>query len=829
MPRSTSPSIPVGMLMLAAALAGTIACGSNKLQSGHVQDEAMRANRTAASMPAADEDYFHDMDGGLALTREEVMGRNMWLVWTGGNDRFWDTISRHQLRHARLPQDGLVAPGDAKYRTAATTGGSTSASSTSPASEGRPGPIPNRYGLWLDVRDPALPARPVRQRDEVPGRRRSARAARRCPSARTTASQPGSSGCACSRTRTSTRRRGRTGTRSATTATRATTSRGISSGRTASACRARSATSARIRSSRRPIPRTRAGRTSSSNVGAQYFWVDRIFNWQGDDNDDELLLPAVPHVRPGTLDTSLVSTDNINNPRTMNAVYQLGPRMGLAKKWGKETLAGGGLNNRQFNEFVPPSDPLAQFFQAPTTTWTPRVLKDGSDSVGALGALNRVYINIGMFSEEWLLHFRPLIGGTPISPIEIAVARKNSAYWDATELQTPYMARFFLKSTAPHHLKDAPGGSRLSDRGRGDARRRARWCSPSGARAATRARLPPLPAGLDLENCNGKDYLGCWDQYWAWTKTDEFKNQMRADRRSPTTSSTDNYLSTELRVPVTLLQTNVCSPIATNAIARQHLGQLLVAVLQGAAVGRHDEGPESVHRRRVPTSRCPAAAAASRGRPRSSAPGPRRRSCRTTRVGPFDPSPSVEARMRVFQDVDRADALAGTAREGHDLRATRPAPGVGNIDRTTAPSYIWVPAGYIPDGLRNRCSASASGCSRCCSANGEVTIGPIPEGHAGQPAGERRPHGRRPAARTSGSSTSEAARSTCSIRAKHDLKDGTNIFENQEIIGRDARRSASAPTSSSTRATTSARTCMADEPGLSDADKRALIAFLKTF
>ena len=37
--------------------------------------------------------------------------------------------------------------------------------------------------------------------------------------------------------------------------------------------------------------------------------------------------------------------------------------------------------------------------------WTPRVLKDGADSVGALGALNRVYLNIGLFSEEWLLHF----------------------------------------------------------------------------------------------------------------------------------------------------------------------------------------------------------------------------------------------------------------------------------------------------------------------------------------------------------------------------------------------------------------------------------------
>ena len=54
----------------------------------------------------------------------------------------------------------------------------------------------------------------------------------------------------------------------------------------------------------------------------------------------------------GSLDTSLVSTDNINNPRTMNAVYYLGPRMGVAKQWGKGTLAGGDLNNKQFNDFV---------------------------------------------------------------------------------------------------------------------------------------------------------------------------------------------------------------------------------------------------------------------------------------------------------------------------------------------------------------------------------------------------------------------------------------------------------------------------------------------
>ena len=33
------------------------------------------------------------MDNGLALTPDEVKGRNMWLVWTGGNDRFWDRLT----------------------------------------------------------------------------------------------------------------------------------------------------------------------------------------------------------------------------------------------------------------------------------------------------------------------------------------------------------------------------------------------------------------------------------------------------------------------------------------------------------------------------------------------------------------------------------------------------------------------------------------------------------------------------------------------------------------------------------------------------------------
>ena len=33
-------------------------------QPGKVKDEALAAGREAESFPAADEDYFHDMDGG---------------------------------------------------------------------------------------------------------------------------------------------------------------------------------------------------------------------------------------------------------------------------------------------------------------------------------------------------------------------------------------------------------------------------------------------------------------------------------------------------------------------------------------------------------------------------------------------------------------------------------------------------------------------------------------------------------------------------------------------------------------------------------------------
>ena len=143
--------------LMLTAVVSTIACGGGKPRAGTVLDEAMLAKRTVESFPAADEDYFHDMDGGAALTKEQIQGRNMWIVWTGGNDRFWDTISVSTLgtfdllktasshpklgygRHNRFKFLGLI---------------------NEPCYKEATGPDPNRFGLWLDVRDPSCPPDP---------------------------------------------------------------------------------------------------------------------------------------------------------------------------------------------------------------------------------------------------------------------------------------------------------------------------------------------------------------------------------------------------------------------------------------------------------------------------------------------------------------------------------------------------------------------------------------------------------------------------------------------------------------------------------------------
>ena len=322
------------------------------------------------------------------------------------------------------------------------------------------------------------------------------------------------------------------------------------------------------------------------------------------------------------------------------------------------------------------------------------MLKDGADSVGALGALNRVYLNIGLFSEEWLLHFNPLIGGKRTTPIQIKLARENSSYWGATEGQTVDMALFFLKSTGPHLLKDAPGGAAYLTRDRREAAAAAARSSPSAAPAATRARPRGPRHARPARAARAPGISSASRRYWRWTKTDDFKRRMR-DIVTRDDFLTDNFLASEVRVPVTLLETNACSPLATNAIRDNIWDNFSSETYKNLpSVGEitvHHPITGAPYQYRMPAGGRGYTRPASLVSVWSTAPFLLNNS-----VGHFEGSPSVEARMRSFQDSIE-QLLWPELREYDELLGTK-VPGL--IDRTTAPSYLRVPAGYLPDFLQ---------------------------------------------------------------------------------------------------------------------------------
>jgi hypothetical protein len=702
------------VVVVAGVVLGAIAAVKALWPHPAIRDEALVAGRTADTFTAAPEDYFHDMDGGVALTPDEIKGRNTWIVWTAGNDRLWDvltttsygaldflkTLSSHPMlpnsRDNRWNYLGLV---------------------NEPCFEKATGPDPARYGLWLDKRvsGPDCPPDPFEDASKYPGVKSGAR---------------GSTMDAGSYY----------GYATGVVGLRLFPNPAFDANAAKQWDPTRYYTDPSYYNRRDLIRPYRVGMSCgfchvgpnpvnppadpenpkwanlSGNVGAQYFWVDRIFMFKPDERS--FIWQLFHTSRPGTLDTSIVSTDSINNPRTMNALYLTGPRVLHAKRWGQEKLAGGELDNRQLNDYVPASSPLASFYQPPDTVWTPRVLKDGADSVGIMGALNRVYINIGTDSEEWLTHFNPLVGGKPITPITIKSARANSAYFAATENQTFDMAQYLIKIGTPHHLADAPGGKAYLTTDDTVLTRGKVVFAETCARCHS-SKLPATVAALDPNGCAGPQYLTCWDAYWESTKTPEFKAQMR-DIVLAKDFLDDNYLSTDLRVPVTLLHTNACSPLATNGIRGNIWNDFtsdtykdLPAVGDITYYQPYTGEPRTYH---MPGG--------GRGYTRppslislwSTAPFLLNNS-----VGKFEASPSVDARMRSFNDS--IEQLLWPERRDHDdlLGAKIP----GKIDRTTAPSYISIANGYMPEAVQ--LLRADPNVNKFFTPDG-LEIGPIPAG-----------------------------------------------------------------------------------------------------
>ncbi len=821
------------------------ACTKQEDTSTPRADEATRAGRDWTSLGPADEDYFADMDKGLSHHPEQVAtalpfvspkdaldlfvkGRNNWIAWTGGNDTLWDYLANNSFGALDFLKTLSTHPSLGYGRGKGEYGrwqylGLVNEPCFAPAT----GPDPKRYGLWLDTRitSPECPPDPFANSEKYPGVKIGARGS----------TVPVGSYY---------------GEPSGVVGLRLFPNPNFDAQAAAKWDPVRFYTDPSYYQDKNLVRPYRVGMSCgfchvgpspvnppadpenpkwenlASNPGAQYFWVDRVFFFQKNPTDN-FVFQLFHSQLPGTLDTSLVSSDNINNPRTMNAIYALMPRLQQAGRYGKEKLAGGELNNKQFNDY-PALKPLNFLFQPPDTSFTPRVLKDGADSVGALGALNRVYLNIGLASEEWIRHFMPLIGPTqlrgPVTPIQISDLEKISSFWKATEAQTPAVAAFFLASATPDLLKDAPGGSafltapqKQVDLGKAVFADRCARCHSS--------KTPELPADVAGGECadggNGPQYLRCWNKYWDYTKTAEFKAAMRTLVTQPDFLK-DNFLSSERRVPVTLLETNACSPLATNAIAdniwdnfSSQSYKTLPSVGDIVVYNPVDGTPMKYS---MPGGGRGYTRPASLISIWSTAPFLLNNS-----LGPFDSSPSVESRLKSF-DESIHELLWPERRRKDQVLPNLP----GYIERTTTRSYLRVAYGYLPDGVQE-----LFGWRRHLPGDpGMLEIGPIP---AGTPIGLL---GSLPLISDDRSPDARVKYQTQLVdvvsRLIRDLKalpQGATDDQARQIFTNavpDLMKLSKCPDYVVNRGHYFGTDMFKQEPGLNDMEKEALIAFLKT-
>lgn len=160
--KTTIKMLTVATLLGAIGLAWT-GCKPKAANSSLIDDGG---GRKPTDFPELALDVFQPMDGGIALSPDEIKGRNTWNLWCGGNEQFWDRVAREALglfdllktidsrhRGERFKELGLINQPGFKQATK-----------------------PDKYGLWIDKAvegepagiDPAVYGRPADWRDGFP-------------------------------------------------------------------------------------------------------------------------------------------------------------------------------------------------------------------------------------------------------------------------------------------------------------------------------------------------------------------------------------------------------------------------------------------------------------------------------------------------------------------------------------------------------------------------------------------------------------------------------------------------------------------------------------
>lgn len=537
---------------------------------GRVPPDEPAASGTRVSDEAAEEhfpmatlDFFAGMDGTkdplpssyrerLKLTAEEIKGRNAWMMWTGGNEAFWDWLARYgygsidllhvidsDARNDRFARAGLIPEPGMRPPTKEETERANGVRYDRTLDPNATKPDPYVYGYSSGIVGLRLFPNP-----EFKGRAKIQWDAKRYYSDTRYSTDPA-------------------------------TVRPFRVGMSCAFCHA-------APDPLRPPtnPEQPEWANLSGTIGNQYLRVREVLGNMLE--KESYLYHVIDSQFPGTIDTSLIASDNINNANTMNAVFGLSWRVDRSlvnpsEKLDEELQKYPGLFGKR-----PSGIALPDFDGNPRPI--PRVLVDGADSVGAYLSFARVYLNIGTYHQQWVRVHNPVLGFRTQDPFKLSDVESNSVYWKATKLRVDPTIAFFIKASDPMLMKDAPKVADISPKGDGvawspenEAGRKvyAKGCIAChssfqpGDNPALEKHIPAKEAfdvaGDDrkslrltsgdlarLTRGDGELPLGYASWAQAAVQHKEFWER--------------NYLSTDIRIPITLMQTNSGRAVATNAM-----------------------------------------------------------------------------------------------------------------------------------------------------------------------------------------------------------------------------------------------------------------------
>jgi hypothetical protein len=288
-----------------------------------------------------------------------------------------------------------------------------------------------------------------------------------------------------------------------------------------------------------------------------------------------------------------------------------------------------------------------------------------------------------------------------------------------------------------------------------------------------------------------------------------------------------NYLSTEFRVPVTLLGTNACSPLATNALegniwdnfsSRSYKDMPSVGAITVS-------DPFTGEQKKYPMP------AGGRGYTRppslvslwSTAPF-----LLNNTVGPFYTDPSVAGRMKSF-DASIEQMLWPEKREMDAVLGEKVS---GTIDRTSARSWIRIPSGYVPDAVRPLQPALHRWFPGFFTAADDITLGPIPAGVPVNLLSNLQPLAESADPAAKAAHAAKVLDLVKHLKADLAMLPANSTDEQARKVFENLREPLLALSKCNDFVVNRGHyfgTGYQGEPGLGDPDKRALIEFLKTF